>query len=213
MSDLAFAHVFEKGSSPVTLLLLHGTGGDERDLIPLSQALDPTVSILSPRGRVNENGALRFFRRIKEGVFDQEDLRLQTDDLAQFVKDAAANYGFSQDRLLALGYSNGANMAASLLLRHPSAMAGGILLRGMVPFEPEGAVDLKGKRVLLASGIRDTMIPLASAVRLAEILMGGGALVEHLRIPTGHELTRADLETAKSWLAQADQDLDAELDS
>src|SRR4028119_34925 len=156
-----YAHNYLPGDregSGLTLLLLHGTGGNEDDLIPLGQQLLPGAAILSPRGKVSEHGAPRFFRRLAEGVFDHEDLLLRTRELADFVDQAADQYGFDSQKLVAVGYSNGANIAASLMLLHPGLMRAAVLLRAMVPFEPEEKPNLSGMPVFLAAGRRDTMI-------------------------------------------------------
>ena len=130
-----FIHEFVPGSSSRTLLLLHGTGGNERDLIPLGRELDPNAALLSPRGKVLENGMPRFFRRLAEGVFDLEDLKYRTNELADFVTAAGQHYGFATDQLVAVGYSNGANIAASMLLLRPEIMHMAILFRAMVPLD------------------------------------------------------------------------------
>jgi predicted esterase len=201
MSLSAFHHRWIPGTSGPTLLLLHGTGGDENDLLPLGRTLDPDANLLSPRGRVDESGANRFFRRIREGVFDQENMRQETEALAGFLKSAAEEYGFDPEGVYAVGFSNGANIAASLLLRHPELLRGGFLMRAMVPFEPEFPPDLLGTRVLLASGEQDPMVSRAQAERLAFILVEGGADVEHLWVPGGHNLTKQEIEHAKKWLS------------
>ena len=185
-----------------TLLLLHGTGGDEHDLIPLARLIAPASALLSVRGNVLEQGMPRFFRRLREGVFDLEDLARRTVELADFVAAASLQYAFSSDDLLALGFSNGANIAASLLLRRPQTLAGGILIRAMVPFEPETPAQLGGKRVLLSQGRTDPLIPPASAERLADLLRAGGAEVELAWQPGGHALSQGDVTAARRWLAE-----------
>jgi phospholipase/carboxylesterase len=182
------------------ILALHGTGGDEHDLIPLAQTLDPHAAILSPRGRVDEQGSNRFFRRLSEGVFDLENMRQETLALSSFVKDAAGKYGFGQESLYAVGFSNGANMAASLLLTEPSSLSGGVLIRAMVPFVPQSLPDLTGKRIFVSSGRFDPLVPLDNAVRLVEMFKEAGAKVEHLVLETGHNLTREDISAAQAWL-------------
>lgn len=184
-----------------TLLLLHGTGGDENDLVPLARLIAPAASLLSVRGNVREQGMPRFFRRLREGVFDLEDLARRTVELSDFVGAASARYGFPLEELYALGFSNGANIAASLLLSRPQALAGGILIRAMVPFEPQGPADLRGKGVLLSQGREDPLIPTASAERLADLLRHGGAEVELAWQPVGHALSRGDVTAAHRWLA------------
>ena len=189
------------GGAPV-LLLLHGTGGDENDLLPLARMIAPEAATLSVRGNVLERGAPRFFRRLAEGVFDLDDLRVRTGELAQFIEAAAAEYGFALDSVYALGLSNGANIAASLLLSQPAALAGGILLRAMVPFEPSPVPDLGGKSVLMSQGRTDPLIPAAMAERLASLLREGGARVEVAWQPGGHQIGRGDVMVAQEWLVK-----------
>jgi phospholipase/carboxylesterase len=184
------------------LLLLHGTGGDENDLIPLARMIAPGAALLSVRGNVLEQGAPRFFRRLAEGVFDLVDLERRTADLARFLRAAAEEYGFSSEALLAVGFSNGANIAASLLLTDASALRGGILLRAMIPFEPVILPDLRQKSVLLSQGRSDPLIPAEKAERLATLLESGGAEVELAWQPGGHQLTTADVKVAQRWLAR-----------
>lgn len=190
------------GGEAPTLLLLHGTGGDETDLIPLARLVAPDAALLSVRGNVTEQGMPRFFRRLSEGVFDLEDLRKRTMALADFLDAAGERYGFSADGLYALGFSNGANIAASLLLSRPSALAGGVLIRAMVPFEPDISPDLRGRSVLLSEGRMDPMIPAARAERLAAILEDAGASVELAWQPGGHALTQGDVTVASRWLSE-----------
>src|SRR5438093_4095070 len=132
-----FIHQLVPGNSKRTLLLLHGTGGNERDLIPLGHDLDPNASLLSPRGKVLENGMPRFFRRLAEGVFDLEDLQKRTHELADFVVSAAEHYKIDIKHIVAVGYSNGANIAASILLLRPEVLSAAVLFRAMVPLVPE----------------------------------------------------------------------------
>ena len=185
-----------------TLLLLHGTGGDENDLIPLGQALLPGAALLSPRGQVLEHGMPRFFRRLSEGVFDEPDLRVRTDELAEFVTWAAASYGFDPQRVTAVGFSNGANIAASLLLLRPDVLAGAILFRAMVPLVPDTRPDLQGVHVLMGSGRADPLVPGSDVERLAAMLEEGGADVTVHWSPGGHQLTAGDLEAARAWLVR-----------
>jgi len=188
------------GSAP-PVLLLHGTGGDEDDLLPLGRELFPGSPLLAPRGDVSEHGAPRFFRRFAEGVFDLEDVRRRAAALAAFVAAAADRYRFDAARLFAVGFSNGANMAAALLQRQPEALAGGVLFRPMVVLdEPAAAGSLAGKRVLLVSGARDPIVPADHPARLAALLRTGGAEVTAAVVAAGHGLTPADLATAKRWL-------------
>jgi phospholipase/carboxylesterase len=199
-----FAHNYlpgVKNGSGVTLLLLHGTGGNEDDLIPLGQQLLPDAAILSPRGKVSEHGAPRFFRRRAEGVFDHEDLLFRTHELSDFVEKAAEEYGFDRQKLVAVGYSNGANIAASLMLLHPGLLRAAVLFRAMVPFEPGEMPDLSGMPVFLAAGRRDTMIPPDNTERLAAILQEAGADLDLRWKNVGHPLTYEELEEARGWFS------------
>jgi predicted esterase len=182
------------------LLLLHGTGGNERDLIPLGRDLDPTASLLSPRGKVLENGMPRFFRRIAEGVFDLEDLKKRTNELADFVAAAAQRYGFAADNVVAVGYSNGANIAASMLFLRPEILSAAILFRAMVPLVPERQPNLSSAHVWIGAGSNDPIIPTSETKRLAELLRSAGADVTMRHFSAGHELTPADVESARDWM-------------
>jgi phospholipase/carboxylesterase len=201
--DLGFDHRYLPAGdgSGATLLLLHGTGGNEEDLIPLGQELLPGAAILSPRGKVSEYGAPRFFRRLAEGVFDHEDLLFRTHELAAFVEAAAEEYGFDLSKIIAVGYSNGANVAASTILLHPGLLRAAVLFRAMVPFEPDSAPDLAGMPVFLAAGRMDRMIPPANTQRLAEILTGAGADVDLRWRNVGHPLTYEEVGEAREWIA------------
>ncbi|WP_434956519.1 MULTISPECIES: alpha/beta hydrolase [unclassified Labrys (in: a-proteobacteria)] len=181
------------------LLLLHGTGGDENDLIGLGELVGPGSALLSPRGNVLEHGMPRFFRRLSEGVFDEEDLRRRAVELAGFIAQAREAYGL--DAPIALGFSNGANIAAALLLLHPQALAGAALLRPMTPLRTAPSTELGGKPVLMLSGAADPIVPAANAGRLADLLKERGAAVRHETLPTGHGLTQADVAQTKAWLA------------
>lgn len=197
-----FVHRFVPGEddSGVTLLLLHGTGGNENDLIPLAQELAPGAAILSPRGKVSEYGAPRFFRRLAEGVFDIEDLVYRTHELADFIEAATEEYGFDRQKLIAVGYSNGANIAASLTLLHPGLLRAAVLFRSMVPLEPEVTPDLTGMPVFMAAGRMDQMIQPSNTERLAEMLSEAGAEVDLRWRDTGHGLTYEEAAEAKEWL-------------
>lgn len=197
-----FIHVFEAGAEArrPPLLLLHGTGGDERDLLPLGRAVAPGASLLSPRGKVLEGAAPRFFRRLAEGVFDEADLIRRTHELADFVEAARASHGLAAP--IALGFSNGANIAASLLLLRPEVLAGAALLRAMPPFRDMPATDLTGKPVLLLSGLMDPIMPAPASKALAERLAALGAAVEHHALPAGHGLTQADIGRLEAWFAR-----------
>ncbi len=200
MTEAGFVHQFIPGSSDRTLLVLHGTGGDEQQLIPLGRELDPGAAILSPRGNVLENGNARFFRRLAEGVFDLEDLKAQTDALAAFVRAAAGHYLFDLEKMTAVGYSNGANMAASLLLRRPGVLSAAMLFRAMIPLIPEELPDLRGVNIWIAGGKQDTLIPRSSTEQLAEMLSDAGAEVTAHFFDAGHALTNTELVLAKRWL-------------
>jgi predicted esterase len=195
-----FIHEFVPGTSNRTLLLLHGTGGNERDLIALGRELDPNAALLSPRGKVLENGMPRFFRRLAEGVFDLEDLKKRTNELADFVAAAAQHYGFAADKVVAVGYSNGANIAASLLLLRPEILSAAILFRAMVPLVPDKQPKLSSVRVWIGAGSYDPIIPTSETKRLAELLRKAGADVTMRHFPAGHELTPDDVEAARDWL-------------
>jgi predicted esterase len=197
-----FIHEFIPGDSPRTLLLLHGTGGNERDLIPLGRELDPNAALLSPRGKVLENGMSRFFRRLAEGVFDLEDLEYRTNELADFVTAAAQHYGFATDQLVAVGYSNGANIAASMLLLRPQLLPAAVLFRAMVPLHPEKEPNLCYVRVWIGAGDQDPIVPPSETKRLAEVLRRAGADVTIHFANAGHGLINNDLEAARHWLGK-----------
>jgi len=203
-NDLTFIHGFEPGNrlEAPPLLLLHGTGGDENDLLPLGRAIAPGSALLSVRGKVLEHGMPRFFRRLAEGVFDENDVRRRANELADFVDDARKRYDLTAP--IALGYSNGANIAAALLLLRPQVLAGAILLRAMVPLTQPPKPDLARKPVLITSGQRDPIIPVSNAAELAAQLTRAGANVQHSVLPTGHELTQTDVTFAKEWMKTAD---------
>ena len=199
-TSLSFIHRFEAGADlrARPLLLLHGTGGDENDLLPLGREVAPGAPLLSPRGKVLENGMPRFFRRLAEGVFDEDDVRRRAHELADFVAGAREAYGFAAPT--ALGYSNGANIAAAVLLLRPEALAGAVLLRPMMPLRSVAPLpDLSGKPVLLVSGAADPIAPPRTVEPLSAVLTEAGAEVEHRLLPTGHALTKGDLEAAQRW--------------
>ncbi len=200
-SDLGFVHQFVPGADAARppILLLHGTGGDEHDLIPLAQRIAPGHTLLSPRGQVNEQGLTRFFRRSPEGVWDIADFKVRTVELAGFVRGAVAAYQIAKP--IALGYSTGANIAWSLSLKEPGLLAGAILLRAMLPFDPRPLPDLRGLPVLLIAGTYDELIPVERAGLLAALLGESGADVTYEVLPTGHGLTEQDLALAAQWLA------------
>lgn len=184
-----------------TLLLLHGTGGDEDNLVSLGRTLLPGAALLSPRGKVNEGGALRFFRRIREGVFDQKDLALRTEELAQFVEAATETYGLDPSGIVAVGFSNGANIAGSLLLRRPGLIRRAVLLSPMIPFEPEPLPDLTGTSVFIGAGRADTMVPAAQTELLAELLRESGVDVTIQWEAGGHAIAPGEIKAAQEWLA------------
>jgi phospholipase/carboxylesterase len=202
VDGLNFVHRFIPGSSERTLLLLHGTGGDENDLLDLGRSLDAQASLLSPRGKILENGAPRFFRRFEEGVFDEEDVIFRAKELAAFVDAAAAQYEFDQGRTTVVGYSNGANVAAAMLLLGLGRFWAAILFRAMVPLSKIDVPDLKGLRVLIEAGRFDPIAAPAGAERLAQLCQSAGADVTLEIHPAGHQLIAADLETAREWLAR-----------
>ena len=195
-----FLHEFVPGNSNRTLLLLHGTGGNERDLIPLGRELDPNASLLSPRGKILENGMPRFFRRLAEGVFDLEDLKTRTLELADFVTASARHYKLAANHIVGVGYSNGANIAASMLLLRPEIMHAAILFRAMVPLIPDKLPDLSSVRVWISAGDQDPIIPASEAKRLAELLRSAGADVTIRFAKAAHGLTSDDVTTARDWL-------------
>lgn len=200
--QLDFIHEFLPGKSPRTLLLLHGTGGNERDLIRLGQELDPDASRLSPRGKILEDGRPRFFRRLSEGVFDLEDLRKRTNELADFVAASAEHYGIDSKNVVAVGYSNGANIAASMFLLRPEILSDAILFRAMVPLVPETKPDLKLKRIWIGAGSHDPIVPASNTKQLAELLRAAGADVTIRFFQSGHELTSEDVDLAREWLTK-----------
>lgn len=197
-------HVWDPSASGSarTLLMLHGTGGDENDLLAVAQAVDPDANVLSPRGRVLENGAPRFFARFGPGKLDVEDLKRRTHDLADFVLEASKDYGFDPARLVVFGYSNGANIGASLLFLRPEVLAGAVLARAMMPYEPAKPPRLAGKRALLLAGEHDPYSQRPVTERLAAVLREAGAEVAVNLAPSGHDLTPADVALARRWVQE-----------
>lgn len=200
--ELSFLHRFEPatraGAPPA--LLLHGTGGDESDLLSLGRTVAPGAALLSPRGKVLEAGMPRFFRRLREGVFDEDDVRFRANELADFIADARAAYDLPPP--IAIGFSNGANIAAAVLMLRPEALAGAALLRAMTPLANPPRADLTGKPVLILSGAMDPIVPAANAERLATALTEAGAKVERHALPAGHGLSQADVSLTAAWMAK-----------
>ena len=202
--ELSFVHRFVPASDPnskTTLLALHGTGGDESDLVPLAQNLVPGAAVLSPRGKVLENGMPRFFRRLREGVFDEQDVIFRASELAEFVTAGAAKYHFDPAGVVAMGYSNGANIAAAVMLLHPAVLKRAVLLRAMVPIQPDPPPDLRGAAVFIAAGRLDPIVPQAQTEALATLLRECGAQVSLQWNDAGHGLVAEDLHAAKGWLS------------
>ncbi|SEO55874.1 alpha/beta hydrolase [Aquisalimonas asiatica] len=201
-AQLSFVHRFQAGENTdrPPVLLLHGTGGNETDLLPLGRLVAPGAALLSPRGQVLEGGVMpRFFRRLAEGVFDEADLRERTHELADFVSEARAAYGL--DAPIAVGFSNGANIAAAMLLLRPGVLRGAALLRAMVPFaEPPQVADAAGQRVLLSSGREDPIIAVDNASRLAGQLQHAGIETTHHILDAGHGLTNEDVALTRDWI-------------
>lgn len=203
--ELGFDHRFIPSTAPAaergpTLLLLHGTGGDGDSLLQLGYTLSPKSPLLSPTGRVREGVSPRFFRRLAEGVFDMKDVKLRTAELALFVRESVAAYQLDPARVVAVGYSNGANIAASLLLSGDSVLAGAILFRAMVPFQPAKSPDLHDVPVLLCAGDSDPIATPAETARLAQLLGTVHCRVEIHREPGGHQLAMGDIRAATDWI-------------
>jgi predicted esterase len=199
MAGEAFLHRFLPGSSPVTLLLLHGTGGNEDDLLPLGSAVAPEAHLLSPRGQVLEQGMSRFFRRDASGVFDEADIVRRARDLTTFIADAAARYGLDPAHVVALGYSNGANMAAALMLLHPGVLAGAALLRAVRPLVPPAPPDLTGRPVFVGAAHRDPYAPPDRVEALVAALSAAGARVDLRWHAGGHELGAGEPALLRDW--------------
>lgn len=206
-NQLGFVHKFipsegSKDQNSLTLLLLHGTGGDETDLIPIARMLEITnASILSPRGKVMENGMPRYFRRLAEGIFDIEDLKFRTNELAEFVQNASKTYALNLNRIVAIGYSNGANIAASVLLLRPEILSNAILFRPMIPLVTNTLPNLSSKRVLISAGLHDPIVASYQTKDLFDLLEKVGAKVSIQWQNSGHELTQRDIVAARKWLS------------
>ncbi|PLT29593.1 alpha/beta hydrolase [Peribacillus deserti] len=194
-------HIFNKGTNPEapTLLLLHGTGGTEHDLLGLAELISPESNVLSVRGNVLENGMPRFFRRLAEGVFDEQDLILRTAELNDFIDEAAAEHGFDRDNVVAVGYSNGANIAGSLLFHYEHSLKGAILHHPMVPRRGIDVPAMNGLPVFIGAGKNDPICPAAETEELSTILEGAGADVEIHWENYGHQLTRSEVDKAGDW--------------
>ncbi len=202
MTSLNFTHVYEAGAgqNARTLLLLHGTGGNENDLLDVGRSLDPAVNLLSPRGKVLERGMPRFFRRLAEGVFDEKDLIARTHELADFVQAASEKYRFDAGKVIAIGFSNGANIGGALMLLRPEVLSGAALWRPMIPLVPEKAPDLSGRRLLLTHGDFDTMVNETQRRELERMFRTYGATVQSETYPTGHALSTQDILATQRWL-------------
>ncbi len=199
---LGFEHIYIDHGSNRTLLLLHGTGGDEKDLLPIGQALDDQANILSPRGKVSENGALRFFKRLAEGVLDRDDLKLRSAELGEFLVECSKIYHFDLNEVWAVGFSNGANIALNLLATNPKVLSKAILLRPTsLTALPDVVSNLSNSLALVLSGVADTMVHLGDGQKIAQALSVAGAEVEFHELPAGHGLTGQDIKHAKDWLA------------
>lgn len=204
MSELGFTHRFRPASgSPDTLLVLHGTGGNEDDLIGIAQAVAPGAAVLSPRGNVLEHGAPRFFKRLREGVFDPAEVRSRGEELAAFIRAATAKYELDPARVFALGYSNGANIASTVMLIDPRLVRAAVMLRPMLVFEPspEEQIDLSGSAALISAGRVDPIVPTASVEKLAQLLEARGAEVTLKWQLGGHNLVPSEVKEAADWLA------------
>lgn len=204
MTDLGLAYRYVSGSDPSapTLLLLHGTGGSEDDLLPLGRHLSPASALLSPRGTVSENGMNRWFRRLAEGVFDEGDLVVRAGELARFVGAAADLHGVDRTRVVAVGFSNGANIAAALLLLHPQVLRGAALFSAMLPLRPATVPDLSHAAVHMSAGRVDPMAPPDQAEALARLLTDAGAAVTLDWHDAGHRLGPEQIPPARDWLAK-----------
>ncbi len=204
MKAQEFIHHYTPASQPEapTLLLFHGTGGDETSLLSLGSQIAPDAGLLSPRGKILEGTMPRFFRRKAEGVFDLEDLIFRTHEIADWIEAAMGEYGILRESVIAVGYSNGANIAASLLLLRPEVLKRAILLRPMLPLQPEQLPDLNGAKVLIETGLADQMVPFLQAEQLARLLAACGAEVSFQKQPAGHGLTGADVLDTQEWVQQ-----------
>lgn len=202
--DLGYIHRFipaADSASGETLIVLHGTGGNENDLIGIGQTIAPGAAVLSPRGNVLENGAPRFFKRLAEGVFDPKEVRSRAEELARFIRAATIKYGLDSTRIYALGYSNGANVASTVILIEPRLIQGAILLRPMLVYEPDEQDDLSGSSVLISAGRMDPIVPVISVERLVELFESRRAEVTLKWQLAGHNLVPSEVREASDWLA------------
>ena len=201
--ELGFIHNFiePKEGADMVLFLLHGTGGTENDLIPLGREINKSAAILSPRGKILENGSPRFFRRLAEGVFDIDDLKFRTGELSDFIEKASDFYKFGLQSVVAIGYSNGANMAASLLLLRPKVVSAAILFRPMVPLVPEILPDLSTKNIFVSGGLYDPIVPKVETERLVVLFKKCGANIFVNWENSGHELRTEEITVARNWLS------------
>jgi phospholipase/carboxylesterase/glyoxalase family protein len=205
-SEPDFVHIYIPPSDPKSesmILLLHGTGGDEESLVPIAERILPGAGILSPRGKVLENGMPRFFRRFSEGVFDLEDMRVRTRELAEFISKASEIYSFDKNKLIAAGYSNGANIAASILLTYSGVIPVAVLFHPMVPFVPDALPDLSGTEILITAGTHDPIVSPEGTENLAAILKEAGARVDVFWQENGHNLTRDEINAARAFLLES----------
>lgn len=202
-TELGFIHNFveAKEGTDIVLLLLHGTGGTENDLIPLGRDINKSAAILSPRGKILENGAPRFFKRLAEGVFDLDDLKFRTGELSDFMEKASDLYKFNLERVVVIGYSNGANMAASLLLLRPKVVSTAILFRPMVPLVPEILPKLSSKNIFVSGGLYDPIVPKVETERLVDLLKKCGANIFVRWENSGHELRSQEITVTRNWLS------------
>jgi phospholipase/carboxylesterase len=213
-NDFGFNHIFinsfsnssnnkkyDDGNKKLTLVLLHGTGGNEEDLIFLGKKIEPNASILSPRGKVLENGMPRFFRRLSEGIFDLEDLRIRSHELADFIQKCSLHYKFDLEKTIAIGFSNGANISVSMLFLRPEVIKGAILFRAMVPFIPDPLPNLSSKKILLSSGLEDPIVSRNETENLFRLFQKTNAIITLKWQPSSHNLIQEDIVVAKPWIS------------
>jgi len=199
---MSFIHNFIPGTKPATVLVLHGQGGDENDLLPVARALAPGAAFLSPRGKADENGAARFFARLSRDEFDETEVRFRSRELAEWISEAVAKYSLDASSIYAMGFSNGASIAASVMLLHPGTIAGGFLLRPRSIVEPAELPDLNGAPVMLIAGEHDDKMPPGAGEHLARLLGRAGASVEFGIADAGHDLTPRDFAAGKGWFTK-----------